>query len=201
MGPYIYLVGFVWQRTARRRLLNPASSTAVNQIVGVWADTQLPTASLPSKAATPPPPPSQRVFVLNSDLWSSVSGWCGDIPTELPQNSCRNVNCTRTPGNFTLSFCHPHAPIVSSSLRPPPVAHLVQSVPLWDEYVANFHLKRRRSTAARLSTRPPRLDFLLQQQHYHPPRRRQFLASQPALAPTRLSVTSEKRQGPRTTAD
>ena len=155
--------------------------------MGVWADTQLPTTSLPSKAA---PPPSQRV--LNSDLSSSVSGWCGDIPTELPQNSRRNVNCTRTPGNFTLSFCHPHAPIVSSSLRPPPVAHRVQSVPLWDESVANFHLKRRRSTAARLSTR--RLD-------YHHPRRRRFLACKPALAPTRLSVTSEKRQGPRTTAD
>jgi hypothetical protein len=52
MGPYIYLVGFVWQRSAAHSSPSlaepPASSTAVNQIVGVWADTQLPT-----KAATP----------------------------------------------------------------------------------------------------------------------------------------------------
>jgi hypothetical protein len=92
IGPYIYLVGFVWQRsaaqrTARCRLLNLASSTAVNQTVGGCGHGAIRYAAthhLSSKAATPPPPPSQRVFVLKSDLSSSVSGWCGDMSTEVP---------------------------------------------------------------------------------------------------------------------
>jgi hypothetical protein len=94
------------------------------------------------------------------------------------------------PDNFTLTFCHPRASIVSHSPRLPPIA---LCVPLWYECVANSHLKRRGSTAKRLSTHTPRLDFLHELTGAN---------SWPAVRhsqPTKLSVTSEKGQGSRTT--
>jgi hypothetical protein len=196
MGPYIYLLGFVWQRSAAHSSSSLAEPCVIDRrqsdrgwCVWAWGDqirSYPPPTSPPKPQHLPHQPPSQRVFVLKSDLSSSVSGWCGDIPIELPQKRQLHAHPRQIYFKLLSPSCS-HCLIFS--LRPPPVAHLVQSVPLWDETVANFHLKRRRSTAARLSTRPPRLDFLLQQQqqqqqqqHYHPPRRRRFLACKPALA-------------------
>ena len=92
--------------------------------------------------------------------------------------------------NFTLTFCHPRASIVSRSPRLPPIAFFVL---LWYECVANFHLKRQGSTVKRLSTLTPRLDFLHELNGAN---------SSPAVRhsrPTKLSVTSEKGQGSPTT--
>lgn len=119
-------------------------------------------------------PPSQRV--PNSDR-------CDIHLCQILQKSQLHA---QPPDNFTLSFFTLVLHIVSRSPRPPPIAFFVSS---WDESVANFHLKRGGSTAKRLSTHTPRLDFL----HELPGAK--FWSAVRHSRPTQLSVTVRETAG------